>query len=75
MDKPGYIANVKIFNSNGVFIKDIANNYLMSIEGSFIWDGNDFNNGIPSNGIYIFWVEIFDIEGNVKVYKKIVVLS
>ncbi|MEN8138924.1 MAG: lamin tail domain-containing protein [Bacteroidota bacterium] len=75
MTKPGFIANVKVFNANGVFIKNIANNYLMGIEGSFIWDGTDINNHINSKGIYVFWIEIFDLEGNVMVYKSTVVLG
>jgi len=75
MNKSGYIANIKVFDANGIFIKDIANNYLMGIEGSFIWDGTNTNNRIKQKGIYVFWIEIFDLDGNVKVYKRIVVLG
>ena len=74
-DKVGVIANVKIFNSNGIFIKEIANNFLMGTSGSFIWNGMDENNALCEKGIYIFWVELFDADGNVKSYKKICVLG
>jgi hypothetical protein len=74
-DKIGVVANVKIFNSNGIFIKEIANNFLMGSSGSFIWNGMNENNTLCEKGIYIFWVELFDAEGNVKSYKKICVLG
>ena len=74
-DAVGVVANVKIFNSSGIFIKEIANNYLIGTSGSFIWNGMDANNTLCEKGIYIFWVELFDLEGNVKYYKKICVLG
>ena len=74
-NKPGFIINAKVFDANGVFVKEIANNTLASIEGSLIWDGTDENNSLKSKGIYILWIEIFDIDGNVKVFKKVVVLG
>lgn len=75
LDIVGAIANVKVFNSNGVFIKEIANNYLLGAEGSFIWNGMNKDNSLCDKGIYIFWVELFDSEGNVDVYKIICVLG
>lgn len=75
MDKPKYIANVKVFDANGIFIKEISNNYLMGIKGSFIWNGTDYKNRISPKGIYVYWIEIFDLEGNVSVYKKVIVLG
>jgi len=66
----GYIANVLIFNSKGVLIKNLIKNELLGTEDNFIWDGftDDF---LKANiGIYVIFVEIFDEEGNVKRYKK-----
>ncbi len=74
-DVVGSVANVKVFNSQGVFIKEIANNYLLGAESSFIWDGINEDNSICEKGIYIFWVEIFDTEGNVTTYKKVCVIG
>ena len=74
-DVAGSVANVKIFNSQGVFIKEISNNYLMGAEGSFLWDGTRSDGSLCEKGIYVFWIEIFDSNGNVNVYKKICVLG
>jgi len=75
IDKTEVVANVKVFNSNGVFIKEIANNFLMGTTGSFIWNGMNADNSLCEKGIYVFWIELFDTDGNVKVYKKICVLG
>jgi len=74
-DVAGSVANVKIFNSQGIFIKEISNNYLMGAEGSFLWDGRNSEGSLCEKGIYVFWIEIFDSNGNVNVYKKICVLG
>ena len=71
----GVVANVKVFSSNGVFVKEIANNFLLGSEGSFIWNGMNKDNSLCKKGIYIFWVELFDSNGNVTVYKEICVLG
>ena len=75
IDKPGFIANVKVFNSNGIMIKEVANNYLIGTEGSFIWNGTDDNNKYMFPGIYVFLVEIFDVDGRYRVFKKVIVLG
>ena len=75
LEKSGVVANVKIFNSNGVFVKEIVNNFLMGSGGSFIWNGMNKDNSLCEKGIYIFWVELFDAEGNVSNYKEICVLG
>jgi len=75
VNSTGIVANVKIFDSNGVFIKEIANNILLGKNGSFIWNGMNKDNSLCKKGIYIFWVEFFDNNGNVKTYKKICVLG
>ncbi|MCK5824343.1 MAG: lamin tail domain-containing protein [Ichthyobacteriaceae bacterium] len=73
--KEGKIANVFIYNHSGNLIKQIANNFLMSTEGSFIWDGCNSENAKVSNGIYIVLIEIFDLNGNNQTIKKIIVVA
>jgi len=75
LSEPDYVANIVIYDSNGRLVKKIAQNELLSIEGIFTWDGtNDFGNK-ASIGIYIIYFEIFDLNGNVKKYKKVCVLA
>jgi|DewCreStandDraft_4_1066084.scaffolds.fasta_scaffold18813_3 hypothetical protein len=75
LSKSGYIANVLIFNSKGVLIKNLIKNEYLGTEGNFIWDGYTDNLIKADIGIYIVFVEIFDTEGNVKRYKKSATLA
>lgn len=74
-DEPGYVANIKIYDSRGRLIRYLANNQLLGIEGTTTWDGLDENNQKAPVGIYVVFIEIFDLEGNVKQYKKSVVVA
>ena len=70
LDSPGMVANVKIFNDQGVLIKEIAKNLTLSIDGIFVWDGlNEFNH-IANPGIYFIYAEIFDAKGTRKQFRK-----
>lgn len=75
MDEPGYVANIKIYDSRGRLIRYLANNQLLGIEGTITWNGLDENNQKAPVGIYVVFIEIFDLEGNVKQYKKSVVVA
>lgn len=61
---------ISIYNSNGQFIKYIANNVTLGIEGNFTWDGYDENNNICPMGIYIIYAELFHLNGD-KIIKKL----
>lgn len=72
---PGYVANILIYDARGRLIIDLIKNELLGIKGCFSWDGIDRDNAKATIGIYIIYIEIFDLEGNVKYYKKTAVLG
>jgi len=74
-DEPGYVANIKIFDSKGRLIRYLANNQLLGIDGVITWDGLDDKNQKAPVGIYVVFIEIFNLEGNVKQYKKSIVVA
>ena len=74
-DEPGYVANIKIYDSKGRLIKYLANNKLLGIEGVITWDGLDEKNQKTPVGIYVVFIEVFDLDGNVKQFKKSVVVA
>ncbi|MGE0090234.1 MAG: lamin tail domain-containing protein [Bacteroidales bacterium] len=74
-DNPGYVANIKVFDSRGRLIKYIANNLLLGVENTISWNGLNDQNQKPTNGIYVIYFEIFDLRGNVKKYRKSVVIA
>jgi len=75
LEKEGYMANVLIYDANGQLINRIANNELLGIEGHFKWNGTYNDKEIAKMGIYIIYIELFDLEGKVKKYKKTCVLA
>ena len=75
LDDIGYTLNIKIFNSDGLLIRNLFNNNLVSKEGCVYWDGSDDNNRSISSGIYIVQTEIFDLNGNVKRSRNVVIVA
>ena len=72
---PGYMMTVTILNSDGYKVRKLVNNQYLGTEGSVSWDGIQDNNSKAPVGIYIFLVQVFDLDGNVKKYKKTGVLA
>lgn len=75
LDDIGYTLNIKIFNSDGLLIRNLFNNNLVNKKGCVYWDGSDDNNRSISSGIYIVQTEIFDLNGNVKRCRNVVVVA
>jgi flagellar hook assembly protein FlgD len=74
-DHPGYVANIVIFDGEGRQIRDLITNELLGTTGIFSWDGITNDKEKANIGIYVIWFEVFDIEGNVKRYKRTAVLA
>lgn len=75
MDKPGYLATVRIFDAEGFPMVDLANNFLLGTEGSIKWDGIDGEGNTMRMGIYIIMTRLFHPDGNVKNFKHAVVVA
>ena len=71
----GCSLNIKVFNTDGLLIRNLFNNNLVSNEGAVHWDGSDENNRSVTPGIYIIQAEIFDLNGNVNRSRKVVVVG
>ncbi|OQX78691.1 MAG: hypothetical protein B6D61_04890, partial [Bacteroidetes bacterium 4484_249] len=74
-EAPGYSASITIYDSQGRLVKYIVQNSLLGTEGTFSWDGRTEDNRKANIGIYIVYFEAFDMNGNVKKYKKSAVLA
>jgi len=68
--KPGYIANVRIFDVAGRQVKFLIKNQSLAQDGSWLWDGKNESGQKLGIGVYIILVEVFDQEGQVKKIKK-----
>ncbi len=70
-DAVGYTANVIVFNSVGMKIKQLASNVLLTSDGILTWDGKT-DRGLNVNpGIYVLYFEMINAENGVKKIEKL----
>lgn len=74
-DQPGFIANVKILDTQGRLIKTLAVNETLGFEGFLRWDGDRDDGNQARLGYYLVWFEVFDLTGIVKTYRERIVLA
>lgn len=72
---PGYLASVKIFDSKGRAVRTLMENQLLGIDNAFTWDGVSDDKEKARTGIYVFYIEVFNLDGDVKEFKKTCVLA
>jgi len=75
IETPGFLANVNIFNSDGRLIFRFKKNELLSMKGSWAWDGLDENRNKLHPGVYIVHTEIFNLKGIRKSFKNVIVYA
>ncbi len=71
----GYRISIWVYNAAGFKVKQLVNNDISSVEGSYSWDGTMEDNSTATSGIYLFVIEVWKLDGTVKKYKKPVTIS
>ncbi len=74
-EEPGRNASITIYDARGRKIRQLTDHELLGTSGQFSWDGLDDQRQKALIGIYIIYVEVFDLNGNVHHYKKTAVLA
>lgn len=72
---PGFVANITIFDASGRPVRYLQRNALCGAKGNFRWDGLGEKQQKLSQGIYIFFTEIFNTSGKKKQFKNTIVLA
>jgi hypothetical protein len=75
LGKPGYIANVRIFDAIGRQVKFLIKNESLAQEGNWIWNGDSDSGQRLKLGVYIILVELFDRDGHSKTIKRTCTLT
>lgn len=75
LEKPGYVANIKIFDSAGRFVMNLIKNEILGTGGEFVWNGSDETGSRRPLGVYVVYMEVFNSEGELYRYKTGVVLT
>ncbi len=71
----GYVANITIFDAAGRVVRYLQRNALCGTRGNYRWDGLGENNQRLPVGIYIFYTEVFNLNGKKKYFKNVIVLT
>lgn len=75
LDVAGYSGTIAVYSSNGRFVKTLVNNQSLGTAGTIVWDGLDGKNNLCPAGIYIIYVELFNLEGKKIVEKHVVSIN
>jgi hypothetical protein len=70
LNSPGYRCQARVFDSLGRIVNTVANNELLGAEGDLIWNGKGGSGQKLTTGIYIIYVEIYNMKGTVKKFRK-----
>jgi hypothetical protein len=66
----GYVANITVYDTQGRLVKEVEKNALLGASGRFAWDGTRHDNHKAGIGMYIIFIEYFDLNGRVTRLKK-----
>jgi len=73
--KTGLVANITVFDAQGREIRKLVRNELLAAEGFFQWDGLKADGSKAATGYYLFYIELFGLNGEKSQYKEKVVLG
>lgn len=68
------IINLYIYNDKGTLIKRLIRSESLGKSGLITWDGIDENGIQAAAGHYIYWAEVYNDKGYLKVYRSAFVL-
>ncbi|TPE45033.1 hypothetical protein FJM65_07740 [Pontibacter mangrovi] len=74
-DKTGLVANITVFDANGREIRKLVRNELLEANGFFRWDGLREDGAKANIGYYLFYIELFGLNGEKGEYKEKVVVG
>ncbi|MEJ6982140.1 lamin tail domain-containing protein [Pedobacter sp. P351] len=71
----GLVANVSVYDDNGILIRRLAKNITLAAEGTLTWDGMTDNEQRAEIGVYIVYFDVFNLDGKSKKFRKACVLA
>ncbi|MDE5418442.1 lamin tail domain-containing protein [Labilibaculum sp. DW002] len=75
LKEDGYLASIRIYNSLGVEVRKLATNVNLANEDTLFWDGLSSNKMRTPIGVYLVYIELFNLEGDVSSFKLPCVLG
>ncbi len=72
---PGNNITITIYDASGRLVRNLVNHELCGTSGAYTWDGINNDRRKAMIGRYIVFIEIFDMQGKVRQYKRTTVLG
>ena len=69
LDEAGKAANVYIYDSKGRQVRHLVRNEQLATDGVISWNGINDDNEKATIGIYVVYIELFNLSGKVNKYK------
>lgn len=73
--EPGLVGTIRIYDSNGRDVRELATNELLGLTGTFTWDGTTDKGEKARIGAYVILFEAFNTTGDVSRYKFTTILG
>ncbi|MDB4656107.1 lamin tail domain-containing protein, partial [Flavobacteriales bacterium] len=73
--EPGLVGTIRIYDSNGRDVRELATNELLGLTGTFTWDGTTDKGEKARIGAYVILFEAFNTSGDVSRYKFTTILG
>ncbi|WP_116541866.1 lamin tail domain-containing protein [Pontibacter virosus] len=74
-DQSGLVASITVFDAQGREVRKLVRNELLATSGFFRWDGTRQDGSKAAIGYYLFYIELFDLDGQKSVHKERVVIG
>ena len=75
LNENGKIGNIHILDNKGRPIKHLMRNQPLTQEGAISWNGMNEDNEKAAIGMYLIYIELFDLSGKLNRYKLISTLA
>lgn len=70
LPQPDWLVNIRLFDASGFLLEQTLKNATVGADFNFPWQGNLQNGEALPNGIYVFYIELNNLNGERKVFRK-----
>ena len=75
LDKPGYLANVRVYELNGSVVRTLGHSLPLSVTGELVWDGRTDSGALVAVAPYIVVVQAIHPSGDMVNRRFVVTVS
>ncbi len=74
-EENGNVCSVSIFDDAGRLVRKLKENQLCGTNGYFVWDGLNDKKQSMKTGVYVIYIELYNLKGQTKKFKRAVIVK